>query len=120
EKLRAFAAAEGYPTAFSQQFKAGDRDVKIVLHRGGTLELHVETKDGHRPVAGAQAMVAVGDEAGLDDPKSTGTMLYGTTGPDGVAVIPARAGLIEMVMDSSDMGLAMGSPNREAGDFTGG
>jgi protocatechuate 3,4-dioxygenase beta subunit len=120
KSLRAFVAAEGYPTGYSQRLEPDSKDVRIVLLRGATLEVLVETKADHRGVEGAQVLAMLSDAGGMERPDSTGTLLFGLTGADGKTTLVGRPGRVEMLMVTSSAGMAMGSPSREIGSFMGG
>jgi protocatechuate 3,4-dioxygenase beta subunit len=106
-KLRAFAAAEGYPTAFSGEFRAGDRDVRITLSRGATVEVAVVSKEGRRPLAGEQVLLGTSDGKSMDEPEASGGLLSGTTDADGLVTFQARPGAIQMLMVAGPFGGGM-------------
>lgn len=116
KRLRAFVAANGFPTAVSKTIAAGDEAVRIVVSAGATLEVQVLETEGSKPIPGATVMLGVSDAEGGPDMSAGGGLVTGTTDDRGTVTLNAPPGAIEMAMVSAPgHGAGMASP-RAKGD----
>lgn len=88
-------SAPGHPDAFVHA-NAGDRDVRVVLRRGATLQVYVVDDGTNAPVVGAQVLVAVGDTHVLDD--GPGSLTGRLTDTSGVATFDVFPGALQMAI----------------------